>query len=294
MELFKKNPFLAGLGAAAALVLLLGGYLVFAQAARLAEEETTYGDKKTTLARLKANKPFPDQNNVAAVQDETKQAAALLEAMAQGFQVQAPALSPQAFQDELTKLVRDISDKAAQKGVSLPEDFYLGFETYETQPPPAAAAAQLGLQLRAIHAVADALVGAQVKSLGAISRAPLPGEAPQEDGESEPEEKKAKKQKEEATPSFAMAPFDINFTADQSAFRDAFNRILDVSPPLFVRLIAIANSSPTAPPKVDPAAAEPEPEATEKQTAGIKAVLGRETLTVDLRLASIAGGSTTP
>lgn len=292
MELFKKNPFLAALGSAALLILLVGGYLVFAQAGRLAEEETAFAEKKTALARLQANKPFPDQNHVAAMQDETKQTAALLEAVAKGFEVSAPALSPQAFQDELNKLVRDISEKAAQKGVALPKDFYLGFETYETQPPPAAAAAQLGLQLRAIHAVANVLVESQAKSLGAIVRAPLRGEVAEE--EVEAEEKPRKKQKEESAPAFAMAPFDINFTADQSAFRTAFNRILDISPPIFVRLVAIANSSPAPTPKTDPAAAEAEPKPGEKETAGIKAVLGRETITVDLRLASIAAVNSSP
>jgi len=292
MDLFKKNPFVTGLGATFAVVLLLGGYFVFSEASRLAEEEAAKVGKNAARARLRANKPFPDEGNVAAMREETKQAEEALASIAKSFEVTAPSLTPQGFQDELNTLVRDISDKALKKGVALPENFYLGFETYEAQPPPAAAAAQLGLQLRAIHAVADALVGAQVKSLGAIARAALPGEVPQE--ETEPEENKGKKQEEEAAPVFAMAPFDVNFTADQSAFRDAFNRILDITPPLFVRLVAIANSSPTPPSKTDPTAAEPEPGATVNQNAGIKAILGRETLTVDLRLASIAGSGATP
>ena len=292
MDWFKQNPFLGGLAAAAALVLLGGGFLVFSQAGRLDEELAAFEEKKASLDRLNRSKPFPDAENLAAVQKESAEAKGLLAQIAGEFAVQAPKLTPQGFQDELSKLVKEITDMSAAKGVTLPEDFYLGFESYETQPPSAETAPQLGLQLRAIHAVAKVLVESQVKGLGPIVRAPLPGEAGAPvKTEEEPEEKgRKKKPKEEAEPSFAMAPFDVNFTSDQSAFRMAFDRILGISPPVFVRLVAVTNSAPTGPSKQEPApedAATPEAAAT-TTTPAIRPVLGRETLTIDLRLASIA------
>lgn len=287
MDWFKQNPFLGAVSAAAALVLLGGGFLVFSQATRLADEQALFDEKKASLSRLERSKPYPNEANFSATEKETAEARALLDEIAAGFAVKAPSMTPQAFQDELSKMVKDIVDLAAAKGVTLPEGFYLGFEAYEAQPPSAEATAQLGLQLRAIHAVAKVLVESQVKSLGPFARTLLPAEAPA--AEEEPEEGKqaAKKKREENGPSFAMAPFDVNFTADQSAFRLAFNRILEISPPVFIRLVALANSAPAGPSKQEPPAETVAPEQA-AETPGIRPVLGRETLTVDLRLASIS------
>jgi hypothetical protein len=290
----KSNPFLGALLSAAALVVLLGGYFVFSQASRLGEVQTAFEEKKMLLGRLQGSKPFPNQANVEATEKEAAGAQALLEDIAKNFRVEVPPVGPQAFQDTLSKMVREISESAAAKGVALPENFYLGFETYETQPPPPEVTAQLALQLRSIHAVAKTLIDSKVISLGPITRAPLPGEAAQtaKDAGEGDNDGKRKKKKEEA-PSFALAPFDVNFTADQPSFRLAFNRLLDLSPPIFVRLAAVANSQPLPPAK----AAAGEPAATPGQAeepVGIKPVFGRETLVVDLRLASIATAAESP
>jgi hypothetical protein len=291
---FKHNPFLGTLVSVAALVLLVGGYFVFSQASRLDEEQTAFEEKKMQLARLQGSKPFPDQANVESTEKEAGEAQALLEKIAKSFQVETPPDGPQAFQDMLSTMVKEISEAAAAKGVTLPEDFYLGFETYKTQPPPPGATAQLALQLRSINAVAKTLIDSKVGALGSITRAPLPGEtAPLTSDAAEEDNSKKRAKKKDDEPSFAMAPFDVNFTADQQSFRLAFNRLLDISPPIFVRLVAVANSQPVAPAK---AAAE-EPAATPDQPgepAGIKPVLGRETLMVDLRLASISSSAGHP
>jgi hypothetical protein len=292
----KCNPFLGALLSAAALVVLLGGYFVFSQASRLGEEQSAFEEKKMLLARLQGSKPFPNQAHVEATEKEATESQAMLDDIAKSFRVDAPPVGPQAFQDTLSKMVREISEAATAKGITLPEDFYLGFEAYETQPPPPEATAQLALQLRSIHAVAKTLIDSKVISLGPITRAPLPGEGAQtekKEEEVEEDNNKKRKKKEEAAPSFVLAPFDITFTADQPSFRLAFNRVLDVSPPIFVRLVAAANSQPLPPPKAaaeEPAAAPDQAE----EPAGIKPVLGRETLTVDLRLASIATGAESP
>jgi hypothetical protein len=290
----KSNPFLGALLSATAFVLLLGGYFVFSQATRLGEEQSAFEEKKSLLARLQGSKPFPNRAHVEAAEKETVEAQALLEDIAKSFRVEVPPVGPQAFQDTLSKMVREISESAAAKGVALSENFYLGFETYETQPPPPEVTAQLALQLRSIHAVAKTLIDSKVISLGPITRASLPGEAAQraKDAGEGDNDGKRKKKKEEA-PSFALAPFDVNFTADQPSFRLAFNRLLDLSPPIFVRLAAVANSQPLPPTK----AAAGEPAATPDQAeepVGIKPVFGRETLIVDLRLASIATATESP
>jgi hypothetical protein len=142
----------------------------------------------------------------------------------------------------------------------------------------------LGQQLRSIRGVVSAILDARVKSLDQIIRTPLPSEGGAPDAA----------QKEPAA-ALALAPFDLRFTADQSSFRLAFNRIPELEPPVFVRLLAIANSAPTPPLKN--AAAEDTPAGAgqpAEQGDGIKAVLGRETLLIDLRLASVIAQPPSP
>ncbi len=89
-------------------------------------------------------------------------------------------------------------------------------------------------------------------------------------------------------PDLNLAPFTVAFVADQSAFRLAFNRILDVEPLVFIRLVSVVNSSPDGPLKTTKSAPAPGPDATE---AANKPVVGRELLTINLQLASISAGS---
>ncbi len=292
---FKNNPFAASLSAVAAVLLVAGGYLLFAETARLSEEQSTFDQKKMQLQRLQRNKPFPNQANVDKTREEAGEAAALLKDLADELAVDAPSTTPQAFQDELAGLVKNITERASEKKIALPDNFYLGFEQYETQLPPADIASRLSLQLRSINAVAVVLLESQVKSLGSIVRTPVSGEAGAEREEQEDSNRGRKKTSETEAPELEMVPFDISFSADQSGFRAAFNRISELQPPVFVRLVAIENSSPLPPSKTG------ETETSEAQTeqsspqAGIRPIVGRETLNVTMRLASVvASKSSSP
>jgi hypothetical protein len=291
---FKQNPFLGSTVIAAVVVIFAGGYLVSGEATRLGDELESFESKKTQLAQLKGNKPFPDAANLQQTESETAQAKALLDQLAGSFRIDTPATGPQAFQDALSKAVKEVSDLAASKGVGVPEDFYLGFETYKTQPPTEQAAPQLDLQLRSIRAVAEALIESKVTALGTFSPAPLTSESPKEEAVSA-DAKKGNRGKERSPQptSFGMAPFDVNFTADQASFRLAFNRILEIAPPVFVRLVSVANSQPAAPAKNQPEEASTVT-GQEPPSSAIRPLFGRETLTVDLRLASTMGTSANP
>lgn len=296
MDRIKQNPFLSGCIAAALVLIVGGGFFVLAEAVRLSEEETAFDDNKMLLKRLESNKPFPDEANVKQADDEVAETRRLLDELASEFKVDLPLLSPQAFQDELNRLVKDIRQLAKVNRVSLPDDFYLGFETYETQPPASQEiASQLGLQLRSIHAVAKVLTQSRVSALGSITRSPLPVETPAVANEDDSGKKKQKRdtRDDKSGPAFSLAPFNVNFTANQSSFRLAFNDILDLTPPIFVRLLTIDNSAGTAPSKTEQADAVAKPDQSSGPDA-IKAVLGREKLIVNLLLSSINSAPSTP
>ena len=284
---FKNNPFIASLAAVSAVLLIAGGYFLFAEMGRLGEEQSSFDQKKMQLQRLQRNKPYPNQASVDATRKEAEEAAALLQQLAKELAVDAPPTTPQAFQDELAAMVKAVAEKAAARKIGLPENFYLGFEQYETQLPPADVVPRLSLQLRSINAVATLLLESQVKSLGAIVRSPVSGERGSVPAETEPD-KGTRKKPESAAPELEMVPFDISFSSDQSAFRTAFNRVTELQPPVFVRLVAVENSSPLPPSKTgEPEVSESTTEQGAAQPSGIRPVVGRESLNVNMRLAGV-------
>jgi hypothetical protein len=292
MDWFKNNPFLGLLTLVTAVLLLGAAYFLYDAHSRYQNEVTLHEEQKLSLGRLQGNKPFPSEENVRLAQEELDGARATLAEIGESFEVEIPATTPQAFQDLLRDKVNDITSRAAANGVTLGEGFYLGFEAYETQPPAAAAAGPLALQLQSIHALAGILVDAKVREIAAITRQPLAAEAnaaPAED-ESQDERRPRKGRDEESPastkdlPDLVLAPFDVRFTAEQSAFRTAFNRILESKPPVFVRLVGVTNSAPTGPAKASAAG--------EEVDAGvIKPVLGQEVAIVHLRLAAVSAGA---
>jgi hypothetical protein len=290
MDWFKQNPFL-GLLALVTAVLLLGSmYFLYDAHSRYQTEATLHEEQKRSLKSLQGNKPFPSEENVRLTQEELDAARSMLADIGKSFEVETPATTPQGFQDLLREKVNDITSRAAANGVTLGEGFYLGFEAYETQPPPAAAAGPLALQLESIHGVAGMLVDAKVREIAAIARQPLAAEGAAAEDNDEDERKPRRKRDQDTPassqelPDLVLAPFDVRFIAEQSAFRTAFNRILESQPPVFVRLVGVTNSVPAGPTKASAAGEEADAEV-------IKPVLGQELAIVNLRLAAVSVGA---
>ena len=237
--------------------------------------------------RLQTAKPFPNKENAEAAESESKQAAKILEDLATEVSKQTvaadPALTPRAFQDKLSAAAASAESSAAATGVSIPEDFYLGFTGYKAEPPSQAAAPMLGQQLETIASVTGILLKSGVKQLVTIERAPLATERPRDKTDEG-------KDAESDSTTLQLAPFDVAFVADPAAFRSALSAIITSRPIVMVRLVNVTNSSPTPPAKESTTAnQEPtEPPSTGEMTAQIPVVFGKETLTVKLRLASVS------
>jgi hypothetical protein len=298
MDWFKRNPFTGALAAITGVLAAAAGYFLYGAHARFAAEQTRFEEQAYALQSLQAEKPFPNEENVRLVREELEQARAILGEIGKNFATETPTVTPQEFQDQLREMVNDIVSRAEAGGVTLGEDFYLGFEAYEAQPPAAAAAGPLALQLKSIHAVAGHLVDAKVREIAAINRQPLAAESPASE-ENEREDGKKPKPGQDALPDLVLAPFGVTFSADQAAFRTAFNRLLESDPPVFVRLLAVTNSAPSGPSKsggVEAAAGEEAPAAEagapeeNGDNGAIRPVLGEELAIVDLQLASVSTG----
>lgn len=292
MDWFKQNPFTGGVLVVTALLVLAAGYFAMGAQTQLAEQQADFDNKVQQLTALRGNKPYPNAANVAAAEAELKKAQAMVAALDETVRQRSAALAsvtPQAFQDDLRAKVNEITKLAKERDTEIADGFYLGFEQYETQPPDPAAAPMLSQQLASINGVIRALLDARVQSIGPVQRDPLPVE--KAGGAAKPDAKKA------GGSGLELAPFSISFTSEQSAAREALNGIVSAKPIVLVRLINVTNSRLDAPAKTADSPAGTSPLATEvaaAEPAAIPPVLGRETLTVAMRLASISTSGEKP
>ena len=289
MNWFKANPFLGGLALLTALATAAGLYYLSGQNAAFTEQSDAYANNVSTLNNLQSAKPFPNEDNLRAAQEEGKRAAEVFSGLASAVTEQSAsrdnALTPQQFQDNLSKAASNASEQARAGDIALPEDFYLGFDQYKTQPPTAAAAPALGQQLASISNVVRVVLESGIREITAINRIPIPEEAAAATDEDGAEAGKL--------PDLLLAPFDLEFVADQANFRQALNAIAKAEPMVLIRVVSVANSKPLAPSKENPLEAESEPVETEApdQPPPIPVLFGQENLTVKLRLASVSVGA---
>ncbi len=283
MDWFKQNPFLGGLAVITLVLVAATSYFLWGALGQYDAASVAFGEHKAALEKLQAMTPFPNAENVSLGTKELEEAKQVLGAIAKSVQITVPDATPTSFQDELRKVINDLKAAAEAAHVSLEENFYLGFNAYENQLPSEAAAPKLALQLQSIQKVVSILIAERVEKITAIVREPLAVESAAGAKAGNP-----------AMPDFILAPFSVSFIAGQAPFHKAFNRIIEVKPPVFVRLVSVVNSAPTAPSKVPEAAPAAGPAGHGADDIANKPIFGREVLHVNLGLASITSGASQP
>lgn len=287
MERLKNNPFLGGLTIVTAV--LTGAALYFAMGARqeLDLQKEEFMSLTGRLSSVQSSKPFPNQANLNLAKAELEQAQKMLSELSSKVAEQSaplnPELTPQQFQDALNTTVAKIAATASKNSVTLPENFYLGFDQYRAQPPSPSASPQLGQQLQSIAEAINILLANKVRSITSIVRPPLPVES-QDNTE---EQAKSSEQ-------LFLAPFDVEFVADQANFRQSMEAIIRAKPLLFIRALEVRNSNPKSPAKLNglssapKSGAAPNESGSAENSARIPVIFGQEQLTAKIRLSSIA------
>lgn len=285
MKWIQENPFLSGL--AALVIVGLGVQIYFLLQAKSLYEETTaaYEASVGKLRTLQNRSPFPNVENLKKTEAEAEEFKTELRALrTQLAEMEAPLnpdITPQQFSDELREKVDQTKAKAAEAGVALPEQFFLGFDRYANSPPDARAASALQRQLSVIDQLVNRLIDFKVQSIDTLARRPLP--------EEEAPEKETKEPK-----ILQRYVVDLAFTSEQSKFRAAFNALLDVDNFFIVRALSVQNSNAAGPPIQSQAAPEQtgmaapgfgeQTAATEKPADHLEVILGREAVQVTLQL----------
>lgn len=272
MNWVKENKFLF----AFLMFMLVGigalGFLLMSARSQYEEALTGYQETASELSRIQKSPIFPNQKNLDKLVAQKKQATAEATKLAQALasqQIPAEEMSPAAFQDKLKAAVSALKAKAAQASppVKLPtEGFFLGFNKYETAPPDAEAAVQLGRQLKVLDWVLGKLIESRVAEIKSLERPELP----EEKGKAKVEEKKGAPSKSEKKVAVRKNPFEVVFVADQANFKQVLNALVDYRGQFIIpRAIVVKNEKDKGPARVaagiaglDPAGAAAPPAAT--------------------------------
>lgn len=288
MNWLKKNPIAVALIVVAIIGAGLTSYLAVDSMARRDEAQASLDSQLQKLKQFQNQKPFPTDENLKAVKESLAEYRAELANYRNALAaMEAPlgSINPQEFQDDLRKAVDELKKNAIGKGVALPDDFFYGFDAYQTAPPSQQEVGELNREFRVIRRVTDALVDLKIGSIGSLKRQEIPSKAPSTP--SAPPAKPGAPSESPKAPTISTKTFIITFTAPQEKLLTAFNMIQDAVEFLLIRSLALDNTSPQPPPRSQPGDSSaspglPTPGGVQSSSETIQAILGRESVTASL------------
>jgi len=262
MNWIKENKFLAGFLAATFVGVAVLGFLLLSAKGRYEEVSNQYQEQAGELNRLQSLKPFPAPENLKKIEEqraEHQQTIVGLQKSLATNEIPVEPLTEVQFQDRLRESVTRVTAKAAERGLKLPEKFYMGFDRYQTEPPRPEAAPLLGRQLKAIELVLMQVIENKGVMLNRIDRPTLPEEDPSRSpaptAGGGPGGGGGKQDKDKSDKNLlARYPFEINFTIDQVGFQTVLNRIVSNKTQFFIpRVLQVRNEKTAGPERIDPA-----------------------------------------
>lgn len=262
MNWARTNRFLAGLLG----VLVVGagvlGYLISTSYARFSEISATYDQQAAELQRLQKLAPYPEEASRKSYEEQKKQYAEAVVNLQRQLSTDSPApenVGATEFQTRLRDAVAGVVAQARQNNVTLPADFYLGFEQYRASVPTAAAAPLLAMQLKAYDQIARLLIAQRVDAISVFKRAPLP----QESGAAEPAAQPppaasgggaakggpgaGRGGTAPSLPLVTVYPLEIEFRASPSPFRAVIDEVVKARPFYVLRALRVKNERDKGP-----------------------------------------------
>lgn len=295
-----RNPFLITYLSVTVVGAALLGYLVYSSYSHAVDIDTQYNDAVGKLQSLQNRVPFPNKENNAKYVEYTKEYRAEYDKLvARIATMQKPLadITPQGFQDMLRSNVSQVLEAAKENNVTLPDNFYLGFDQYRGALPGDAAAAPLARELAGIRAIVDQLITLKVREIQGIERNQLPEEGgavraapPRANTPGRPPVGNAPAAGQKVV---SASAFTIRFVADQGNTRSALNYIANADQFYIIRELAIENSAQEGPKKgeeqTQASSSDPSQpgEAVAPGLEGVAVIVGRETLTVTLKIEMI-------
>lgn len=212
-------------------------YLAIGASEQVAESISSYNNDVRQIDALRSQVPFPNKTNLDALTgsvDKYRSELNTFKHQLSTLDEPASTASPQTFQDELRKAVDNISSSALKNSVSLPEEFYLGFDEFRTRLPSKEETPELYREFNVLKSLVNQLITLKVASINSLNR--LPSSPITSDNQSP----------------ISKRLFDLSFTGEQKDIVAGFNTISSFTPFLVIRSASFENSNPLPPQKSSP------------------------------------------
>ncbi|MDQ6654966.1 MAG: Amuc_1100 family pilus-like protein [Verrucomicrobiota bacterium] len=263
MSWFRQNRFLGTFLLVVAVAVLAAAYFVWTGKSSFDEAKARFDENAMELNRLQRLTPFPSEPNLRKVKTQADEYVADLGKLKdelKGHVLPLPAeMKPNEFQARLREVVTSLGEKARANRVTLPDNFYLGFEEFAAALPDTAAAPALGQQLTQAEFLMNILLDARVEAVSSFRRVPAAEASLRPPATPAPAlPRKPAPGATPAPPTVERSVVETSFLGNPGAVRRALNRISTANEQFYiVRTLHIVNEAEKGPLREDPAAAAP-------------------------------------
>jgi type II secretory pathway pseudopilin PulG len=170
MNWLKQNPIAVVLIVVALIGTGATSYLAVDATTRRDEAQANLDAQLQKLKQFQNQKPFPTEQSLKAIKDSLEEYRSELGKYRTALAAMEKPLSPinpQEFQDDLRKAVDELRKKAIEKGVTLPDNFFYGFDEYQATPPSQQEVGELNREFSIMRRIADGL-NADVASVASV------------------------------------------------------------------------------------------------------------------------------
>ncbi len=241
----KENGFAIGL---LIVTLIIGGGLValgMTQGKRYASLEADYSDIKGDVEKKARVRPFPNEENLEERKTQVTAFRGKVEGLQNAIQSYRPesleAISPSEFQNRLVTKTIEMKANLEEKGISYPNQFAFGMESYLDALANPEATAKLNYQLNATEWLFEQLVAGPAYEIRNIVREALPSESGK-DWTAVYDERR------EPIPLAQSMPLEVVFLADEPVVSEFLNTLVSSKDYFFaVDMVRFGNENISAP-----------------------------------------------
>jgi hypothetical protein len=244
MNWIKNNRFLSGLIGITGFLCAVLFYFSTKWSNTHAENKAAFDESFMDVASSEGIPLYPSSENRDGKSKALASHKAEIETLSNAFDpfrtAELKPIQPQAFTDQLKQATAQVSTAFSKNKAVLPEDFFLGFETYKNQLAQSGATGALLYQLNGMKHVFNALSQAKVGELVRIYREPLLEE---------------NSQTFQAAPDAVARffPFELTIRATETSLRQFVSSLGSLDSQYFIiRSIAVKNRN-ISPPKISDA-----------------------------------------
>lgn len=295
MSWFRQNRFLGTFLIVFAIAFLAAAYFVWGAKSSFSEAKARFDENALELNRLQRLTPSPSEPNLRKVKTQADDYIADLNKLKddlKGHVLPVPAeMKPNEFQARLREVVTSLGEKARANRVTLPDNFYLGFEEFAAALPDTAAAPALGQQLAQAEFLMNILLEARVEAVSSFRRVPAAEASLRPPATPAPAvPRKPAPGATPAPPTVERSVVETSFLGNPGAVRRALNMISTANEQFYiVRTLHVMNEAEKGPPRDDPAAttasATPVPAPGKRPTnTGLNFIVGNERVQTAARI----------